>query len=370
MTAATGVGRHAWKCILLLCAAGCRSGAVSGATDVSYSADAAAASGVAGSIPAGASAAGTTTATGVPAGFVFGAYKDVTISANWNTSEISSVVAGPMAPVASLSKVNNITWSFATGECGQETWAGIQADTLAKVNIPAFVAAKKNYILSTGGAAGSFTCTSDAGFSTFLDRYASPNLIGVDFDIEGGQTAEVIDALVQRVQVAQKNEKYKHLRFSFTVATLGGASPGLGDAGKRVMQSIQKAGLMNYYINLMTMDYGSASASVCTLSAQAACDMGKSAVQAAVLLHNEYQVPYSQMELTPMIGGNDSPGEAFTLDDVKTVMAFVKENKLAGVHFWSLDRDKDCDLTNASPICNSFPSVKSLGFWDAFSGEL
>lgn len=361
--------RHGWKCGLGLLLVGCQSGAVAGATDVIRNAGVAAAPSAADAPAAG---SGATTAGSVPTGFILGAYKDVTISANWNTSEISTLVAGAMAPVATLAKVNNVTWSFATGECGQETWAGIQADMLARVNVPAFVAAKKNYILSTGGAAGTFSCTTDAGFSAFLDRYASAHLIGVDFDIEGGQTAEVIDSLVQRVQVAQKNDKYKALRFSFTIATLGGAGagPGLGEAGTKVMQSIQKFGLTNYFINLMVMDYGSASASVCTLGAQGTCDMGQSAIQAAVLLHNEHQVPYAQMELTPMIGGNDSPGQTFTLDDVKTVMGFVKDNQLAGVHFWSLDRDKDCELANASPICNSFPSVKSLGFWDAFAKEL
>lgn len=47
--------------------------------------------------------------------------------------------------------------------------------------------AGKQYILSTGGAAGSFTCSSDAGFQSFIQKYLSANLVGVDFDIEAGQ---------------------------------------------------------------------------------------------------------------------------------------------------------------------------------------
>ncbi len=58
------------------------------------------------------------------------------------------------------------------------------------------------YILSTGGAAGSFTCGSDAGFATFIDRWASAGLIGVDFDIEAGQSQSVINDLVQRIKTA------------------------------------------------------------------------------------------------------------------------------------------------------------------------
>ena len=86
------------------------------------------------------------------------------------------------------------------------------------------------YIISTGGAAGSFTCGSDAGFETFINRYASSSLAGIDFDIEAGQSQADIDNLVARV----KNSQAKHpgLRWSFTLATLGGNSPqSLGSIG-------------------------------------------------------------------------------------------------------------------------------------------
>ena len=68
--------------------------------------------------------------------------------------------------------------------------------------MPLLTGAGINYILSTGGAAGSFTCGSDAGFATFLDRWASPNLIGVDFDIEAGQSQAVIGDLIARIKAA------------------------------------------------------------------------------------------------------------------------------------------------------------------------
>lgn len=73
------------------------------------------------------------------------------------------------------------------------------------------------------------------------------------------QSQADIDNLVARVKVAKA--QYPNLRWSFTLATLGG-SPTLGNmlgsAGQAVMNSIAKQGLSwnNVYINLMTMDYG------------------------------------------------------------------------------------------------------------------
>jgi chitodextrinase len=298
----------------------------------------------------------------------FSPYKDATISANWNTSVISTNVTGSLTPLLQVPAGAPVyTWAFATGECGNENWGGIPGATLAQANVAGFVAAKKGYVLSTGGAAGAFTCGSDAAFATFLDRYDSDYLRGVDFDIEAGQSQATIDALVGRVKAAQQNPKYKDLRFSFTIATLGGnAKPSLGATGVQVVQSVQRAGLKDYFINLMAMDYGSTTAGNCTIGADGKCDMGASANQAATSLHNQMGVPYSQIELTPMVGGNDTQDETFTLADVDTVMAFAKKQGLGGVHYWSLDRDTDSPPGYASPIANSYGKAGTLGFLKRF----
>jgi chitinase len=223
-------------------------------------------------------------------------------------------------------------------------------------------------IVSTGGAAGSFTCSSDAGFTTFINTYNSPNLIGIDFDIEAGQSPSDIDNLVARVAAAQKT--FPHLRFSFTLATLGGdVSPALGYYGVEVMNSIRAHGLTHYFINLMAMDYGSPAGGNCvTVGGQ--CQMGQSAVQSAIDLHNQFGVPYSQIEITVMIGGNDSPNETFTMADVTTLTTFAKANGIAGMHFWSLDRDRDCAPGYAEPTCNTYGQAGTLGFTKAFLTNL
>ena len=107
------------------------------------------------------------------------------------------------------------------------------------------------------------------------------------------------------MKVAQAN--HPNLRFSFTLATLGGNSPqSLGAIGVNVMNSIKSSGLTGYYVNLMAMDYGSAIASNCTLGGNGKCDMAQSAINSAINLHNYWGVPYNQIEVTPMIGGNDA----------------------------------------------------------------
>ena len=193
-----------------------------------------------------------------PAAFVFSAYKDISVAMNWNTNVISSSVTGSNQAVTRLMSTANstLTWAFASGECGSENWAGLTPAQVAS-NVQGFVNARMKYILSTGGADGMFTCGSDAGFDTFIQTYYSANLAGVDFDIEGGQSGSVISNLVSRVQAAEA--KYPNLRFSFTIATLGGNSePTLNSTGEAILAAIQAVGLKKYYINLMTMDYGSA----------------------------------------------------------------------------------------------------------------
>ena len=305
-----------------------------------------------------------------PSGFIFSPYKDITVNMNWNTNVISTSVTGTMQGVLTVtpSNLKTLTWAFATGECGSETWGGLPPSAVAAANVQSFVSSGKFYILSTGGAAGSFTCGSDSGFEKFIQTYNSANLLGIDFDIESGQSQSVIDNLIQRVIVAQRN--HPNLRFSFTLATLGGNAPqSLGSIGVTVMNSIKSAGLTKYTINLMTMDYGSAIPTNCTMVG-GVCEMGQSAVAAAENLHSNWGVPYNQIEITPMIGGNDTQSETFTLSDVGTVAAYAKQKGLAGVHFWSFDRDTDCAPGFASPTCNSYGAAGKLGFTMQFLSQL
>jgi chitinase len=318
-----------------------------------------------------------------PAGLIFSAYKDTSINMDWNTNIISTMVPGTRTRLVDDLTANGsktITLAFATGQCGSETWAGVPGPEMANANVSLLTAKNVSYILSTGGAAGSFRCNSDTGFLAFLGRWASPNLIGVDFDIEAGQSQQDIADLVNRIAAA--HAVYPGLRFSFTLATLannngsstavslGGAAPdSFNIHGRWTMEALKAkfgATLPSYVtINLMTMDYGSPSPGVCVVSG-GLCDMGQSAIQAAYNLHDHWGVAYGNIELTPMIGGNDVQDEHFTLSDTDEMSAFAIARKLAGVHYWSFDRDIDCPRGPASPTCNSLGGVGPHGFLRRF----
>jgi hypothetical protein len=305
-----------------------------------------------------------------PASLVFSPYKDTSINMNWNTNVISTALSGSTAPFASDFTANGgktITLAFATGECGSENWAGVQGDAMATANVSLLTGAGVSYVISTGGAAGIFTCGTDSGFDTFVGRWASANLIGVDFDIEAGQTQADITALIQRIQTAHGT--YPGLRFSLTVATLANnnGSSTAQDLGSGVTDSLNTYGDMVLSavsstfgstwpsfvtVDLMTMDYGSASDGVCVVSG-GACEMAQSAIQAAYNLRDTHGVPFANIELTPMIGGNDVSSEQFTTGDATTISQFAIANGLAGIHYWSYDRDTDCAQGSASATCNT-----------------
>ncbi len=316
--------------------------------------------------------------TGSVSGLLFSPYKDVTINMNWNTYQMQSAAGGSTLPlVGSGSMVSQyiptlpaITVAFATGACGSETWGGASAATWANENVPQLNSAGLNYVISTGGAAGSFTCASTAGMDAFIARYASSHLVGIDFDIEGGQSASDIQNLVNAAKGAQAT--YPNLQFSFTLATLGasdGSYGGVNSLGNTVVRDVLASGLSTYVINLMTMDYGNASSSVCVVSG-GTCEMAQSAIQAVKNLEHTYGVPASKIAVTPMIGMNDATSETFTIADVSTLSSYAVSNGLAGLHYWSLDRDTPCSFTYASPTCDSVPSTTPLQYTHSFLSAL
>jgi hypothetical protein len=96
--------------------------------------------------------------------------------------------------------------------------------------------------------------------------------------------------------------------------------------------------------------------------------MGQSAIQAARNLNTRHAIPLGNIEITVMIGGNDVQSNVFRLTDVNTVASFAIQSKLAGVHFWSYDRDVDCPPGSASPVCNSLGGAGPHGFLRRFQG--
>ena len=307
-------------------------------------------------------------ASGAPR-FVYGPYQFLGLPGGTGRAATVAPDGAPLPPGAVL------TWAFATGECGGENWSGVAGQQVADANVAAFEKAGIDFIISTGGQGGVFTCASDAGMARFLKRYASPHLVGIDFDIEAAQTPAQIDSIVQRARNIQRTRDKQHaasaLRFSFTIATHAGSDgsrQSLNKTGETILAAIRRHGLKGYVLNLMVMDFGPASSKVCVVR-EGRCDMGASALQAARNVHEKYQVPLSQIALTAMIGMNDVVENVFTLEDARNVAAAVEAQGLAGLHFWSLDRDKPCPapMTAADGNCNGVPGVPAAAFTRAMA---
>ena len=274
-----------------------------------------------------------------PGSVIFAAYKDVTLNADFNTGLQRSAVTGTVQPVTSAMPNSTLVWSFATGTCDAESWAGITPAQEA-TNVQAFVNAGKKYIISTGGANGSFDCSSGQGLINFINRYNSPNLVGIDFDIELGQSQALIDDLINATKVAMGT--FPKLQFSFTIQSLGSGSANPitgGSAGTTVVNEIKRLGLSgNYVVNLMTFDYGSTTTSNCVV-VNNACDMGQSAIAAAQALNAQSGIPFTHIGVTMMIGKADTQDEITSLHDIDTINAFVISNHLPTSRFWAFDRD-------------------------------
>jgi len=262
-------------------------------------------------------------------------------------------------PLADVGRA--LVWAFATGECGQERWGDFDTARFAATNVKAFVDAGIDYVVSTGGEAGAFTCASAEGMQAFLARYDSSRLVGLDFDIERQQTPAQIDALARRAAELQRSRP--GLRLSFTLATHAspdGSQRSLNALGERVLASLREQGVDRFIVNLMVMNYGPADARWCVLrEGGTACDMGRSALQAAHNVHDKYGLPYERISLTPMLGENDAAGNVFTPADAQALVRGARELKLAAVHWWSLDRDRACAAGSprVSPLCHGLPDL-------------
>jgi chitinase len=261
-----------------------------------------------------------------------------------------------------------LTWAFASGECGDEVWFDQTAQAVRQ-NVAAFVKAGRPYIISTGGAEHMFTCATSAGMERFLQRYDSALLVGVDFDIEDKQTPAQVDALMAAIKDAQKRRPA--LRYSFTVATVAasdGSQDSLNPLGESILAAVKRHGVKDAVFNLMVMDYGPASAKACVVK-DGACDMGASSLQAARNVHAKYGIPYERIALTAMIGMNDVVSNVFSVADARTMVEGARTLGLAGVHYWSLGRDKPCGkpLSAASDSCSGVDAA--TGAFDAILSQ-
>jgi chitinase len=306
---------------------------------------------------------------------LFGAYKDVSLGIDaaapriaqpaWRTQLARGEIGRPLHNSV-------LVWAFATGECGRERWGDFDTQTFARLNVAAHEAAGRDYIVSTGGAVGVFVCDDDAAMLRFVERYAGPRLAGIDFDIEGAQTPTQIAALVRGAR--RVHERWPNLRLSFTVAThaaADGSRRSLNATGEAVLAALRAQRLDDAVINLMVMNYGVPDVRRC-VPRRGRCDMARSAQQALANVHRKYGVPYRRLAVTLMLGENDVEANGTSVADAAAIARVAVRLGLAGVHWWSEDRDQPCqpDQPRVSPLCHALPGVAAGAFQRAIEAQL
>ena len=310
--------------------------------------------------------------------FLFSPYLDINIPVHAGVpTAMTSFLEGLKALIglpatAFPDGIKTLTLAFATGECGAEHWDELDAQRMTETHIKRLRRENIDYVISTGGAEGVFTCASEAGMEKFIARYNSRHLVGFDFDIESNQSEVMINNLVHQIRGAM--QRHPHLRFSFTLATQSSSVPeqaSLNEHGTSVMKAIERARLENFFINLMVMNFGDAKPDRCVVES-GRCAMAASAIQVVSNFILEYGVPLKRIEVTPMIGVNDVVDNVFTLEDAQALSRYVVDNGLGGLHFWSLNRDGPCAPGSLalSPVCNGLTNIGRLTFINAFAKSI
>jgi chitinase len=304
--------------------------------------------------------------------FVHGPYQDV--SQGLATSGPDALRIARMPWEDGAARARTLSWAFAIGDCGAERWGDFDTAAFAARNVAEFSRAAMPYVIATGGEAGAFTCSSADALGRFVARYDSPELVGIDFDIERRQTPRQIAELVRAAAAVARARP--DLRFSFTLATFAasdGSLRSLNATGAAVVAAIAAEHFDRAVINLMVMNYGRPDAHHCVAARagdRARCDMGRSALQAARNVHAKYHVPYDRMALTAMIGENDVAANVFRIEDARVLVRGVRDLGLAGLHYWSLGRDRPCgpERPRVAPDCHGLPGVAAGAFGAQFDG--
>ncbi|WP_441248347.1 chitinase [Kitasatospora sp. McL0602] len=201
-------------------------------------------------------------------------------------------------------------------------------------------------IVSFGGGSGpelALACgTVDslkAAYRRVVDTF---DLTRIDLDIEGA-------ALDDQEANDRRNQALAELRREYATAgralavdyTLPVNPWGLSPNALALLENARRHELDVDIVNIMTMDYGPD------------LDMGDAAIRAAAGLHAQLsdiwpeKTPeqlWAMQGNTPMIGVNDAVHEVFSLSDATDLATFAAGKGIRLVSFWSLGRDRPCQV--------------------------
>jgi chitinase len=277
-------------------------------------------------------------------------YADISQGAGWS-SEYQDVEPMDVSAIGMKSNVKAFHLAFIidSGSC-QPAWGGYPDYSVeskwGKHLTDKMATQGMDITVSFGGFSGSdlsMNCTIEKLTDAYNQIVATYQAKKLDFDIE--TSAVNVPNLINALVSFQKQNP--DVKLSFTLPVL---LSGLAPAGKDVV-SQAKAANLKFTVNIMTMDY----------TGTPPGDMADYAKQSANGLHDYLKTVYpdksnddlwQMIEITPMIGINDTEGEQFTLQNAATIHDFAVEHKLGVLGMWSINRDKPCADKWVSLTCS------------------
>lgn len=211
-------------------------------------------------------------------------------------------------------------------------------------------------------------------YKRFVKAYG---LTRIDFDIEGAWVNDTVSLkrnskALKMLQDELKAENY-NLEVWFTLPVL---PTGLTQDGINVINLALDAGVEIAGINVMTMDYGDATApNPQNRMAEYGIDAIKGLHSQLKSVYNNHNISKSDSQLwsmvgtTPMIGMNDVTTEIFNQQDARETLKFAQDNKIGMISMWSINRDKSpSGKLNYVSITESSIVQKDYEFSTIFNG--
>lgn len=243
----------------------------------------------------------------------------------------------PIFNLQSVPQVNHFTLGFVVSDSDrQPSWGGyypIESSFYSK-QIEDLRKTGGDVIVSFGGASGKELATVSESSIELYKKYAKVvrkyDLTSLDFDIEGPAIHDKTANKYRVGAIMELQRVFPSIKISLTVPV---GENGLDPAALKLADQTPCD-----LVNIMAMDYGYGHGK-----------MAEFAISAAKATRKQTG---KNIGITVMIGVNDT-GEIFSLEDARTVKAFVKKNSwVKRLSIWSINRDngKKSSLDHSSMI--------------------
>jgi chitinase len=274
------------------------------------------------------------------------------------------------AALASQSGDKFLTLAFlqtpAAGSC-EVDWNGDAttpvADSTYGSDIAAIRAAGGDVIPSFGGFGADDTGTELADSCTSVDSIAAQfekvittyQVTRLDLDIED-KSLTLPDAIDRRNKAIRKVQDWaaaggRQAQFTYTLPIL---PTGLTPPGLAVLQNAVDNGARVDVVNVMTFDYFDNQPHEMAADSEAAATALQGQLAALYPAKTAGEL-WGMTAVTEMVGRDDfGPSETSTLADAQTITDWARQQQLAGLSFWALQRDNGgCPGSAASGTCSS-----------------